>query len=192
MKINSSTTVACALLLLSAPAGADVIVQEFTDANEWESAVGEFSTINFDTLPGGTPLDDQYAHLGVTFGPWVWEIAGEKAISPEPHGSIQVFFDEPQAWAAFEPGFNLGVRLFSEGKMIYESELGAFGKHDGTPFGGVISSKPFDEMVIYRPTIFGGDGGTTIDALHWGIPAPGSLALLALAGMVGPSRRRGA
>ena len=165
-------------------------VEEFTDKDEWIAAVGRFTTIGFTGFPNGTFITDQYAELGILF------TDGNDSISPfdpitypndgwglDGNGNISVAFDSPQAWIGVDhPGF-LSIELYSEGRLFYTSSIAGGG---GVGFFlGLISSELFDAAVLIDP--FGLDA--EIDDLHFGVPAPGSVCLLALAGLW-PRRRR--
>jgi hypothetical protein len=67
--------------------------------------------------------------------------------------------------------------------MFYESF--GFCCGDVPQFAGLISSQAFDAALVFDPI------GTLVvlDNLHFGVPAPGVLPLLALAGIVGARRR---
>ena len=52
-------------------------------------------------------------------------------------------------------------------------------------FAGLVSTQPFDAVIISDPT----DSFVSIDDLHFGVPAPPTLALLGL-GALGAARRR--
>ena len=79
------------------------------------------------------------------------------------------------------PGF-LTIELFSAGKLIHTAEFGSAGVGN---FGGLISSKLFDAALLIDP--LGRDA--EIDDLHFGVPAPGALWLIAVAALL-PRRRR--
>jgi len=163
-------------------------VTEFIDRAEWEGAVGQFSTIDFTGFPAFTIITDQYQDLGVTFtdGNDVtfftpsfvnddWGLRG--------NGDIHLSFDRPQGWIGVDfPGF-IRVLLFSGGELIHFSSIFAADPVGG--FGGLVSTELFDAVVILDPF----DDAVFIDDLHFGVPAPGGLMLLALAG-IWPRRRR--
>ena len=81
------------------------------------------------------------------------------------------------------PGF-LRIELFSEVQSIYLSSL----FHDDSVgnFAGLLSDQPFDMAVLMdiNPGF-----EAEIDDLHFGVPAPGSLAILSLS-VLFPKRRR--
>ena len=86
--------------------------------------------------------------------------------------------------AADFPG-RLIYHLYWQGQLFYSSSnFGGFGSGH---FAGLISDQPFDKAFIVDP-----NGGLFIDDLHFGpaIPAPGALALAAIAGAFTSRRRR--
>ena len=164
-------------------------VEEFTDKDEWISAVGDFTTIDFTGFPGGTFITDQYADLGIVF------TDGNDSIHFTPsfindswgldgNGNISVSFDTPQAWIGVDfPGF-LTIELFSAGKLIHTAEFGFGGVGN---FGGLVSSELFDAAVLMDvPAEFEAE----IDDLHFGVPAPGAVFLFGLAALCARRRRR--
>ncbi len=179
--------VAMPIWIATAPVHAGVL--EFTDRAEWEAAAGRFATTDF-TGFGVTIITDQYQDLGVLFtdgndasrfspGTFLnddWGLNG--------NGEIHLSFDTPQSWIAVDfPGF-LRILLFSGDKLIYFSSI--FAEPGGVGgFGGLVSSELFDSAILTDP----GDDLVFIDDLHFGVPAPGTLSLLAVAAFW-HSRRR--
>ena len=97
---------------------------------------------------------------------------------------IAVSFDSPQAWIAVDFPGDVQFELFREGELIYtSSEFGIGGVGN---FAGLVSSEFFDAAVILDPT----DQSVFIDDLHFGVPVPSALVLLALAGLFSGGRRR--
>ncbi|MFB3138667.1 MAG: hypothetical protein ACE10B_05560, partial [Phycisphaerales bacterium] len=143
-------TIGLMVVVLSAGFGDRVAVCgviEFFDKEEWEAAVGQFTTIGFTGFPDGTFITDQYADLGVLF------TDGDDTIHMSPsymndgwglrgNGIITVAFDTPQAWIGVDfPGL-LMIELFSAGQLIYTSEISA------SSFLGLISGEFFDGAVL--------------------------------------------
>lgn len=164
----------------------------FTDAGEWQEAVGEFSTIDFTEYPAGTVITDQYADLGVQFpegNDFIYHTSAFVNDGTGLHGNnldlqITVEFDTPQLWFGVDhPGIAV-IDAYANGELIE-----SFGHGQGTfgAFTGILSDVYFDKVVIHR----GNDNSAArIDDMHWGVPAPGAVAALALAGLLGGSRRR--
>ena len=161
-------------------------VVEFFDKEEWEAAVGAFTTIDFTGFPDGIFITNQYADLGILFtdGNDSIDVNGAHVNDGwglDGFGNISVSFDSPQAWIGVDhPGF-LSIELYSEGRLFFTSNI--YGGGVGN-FLGLISSKLFDAAGLIDPL-----GDAFIDDLHFGVPAPGALWLLAVAALL-PRRRR--
>jgi hypothetical protein len=173
-------------MLLSAPAHAGV--QEFTDKDEWIDAVGEFTTIDFTGFPEGTFITDQYADLGVLFTDRNDTISVNDGFLNDGSGlrgsdTITVAFDSPEAYIGVDFPGDIQIDLFAAGKLIYSAVFIAGGVGN---FAGVLSTELFDSALLSDPSV----GGVHIDDLHFGVPAPGALALLALGALSTRRRRR--
>ena len=182
-----AATAAC---IAAAPAHAGIL--EFTDRAEWEAAVRSFTTIDFTGFPEFTIITTQYQDLGVTFTDGNDSIDFNDAFLNDGVGlrggsfdDIEISFTTPQAWIAVDfPGV-VRIFLFSDGELIHFSTFGA--GPDGGGFGGLVSTEPFDSVVLTDPL----DDFVNIDDLHFGVPAPASIWILALAGIWhGRCRRR--
>ncbi len=176
------------LMLLSPPAHGGV--QEFTDKDEWIDAVGEFTTIGFTGFEIGTFITDQYADLGILFTDGSDSIQFSPTGFPndewglDGNGNIAVAFDTPQLWIGADyPGL-LRIELYQNGRLFYVSE--DYGVGVGL-FVGLVSMVPFDAAVLIDAL-----GEAEIDDLHFGVPAPGTLPLLALSALCTRRRRRAA
>ena len=173
--------------VLATPALA-IEVQEFTDKAAWEAAVGEFTTITFTELPENTWVTDQYADLGVLFtgdsdsirhGSWFQN----DGVGLDGNLEIRLEFDVPHRWIAADfPGL-VDYKLYRDGEFLYRSD--EFGSGAIFSFGGIISSEPFDMVIIDDPV----DSAPFLDDLHFGIPTPGAMPLL-LFPLLTPRRRR--
>ena len=192
MRLRKTTTGLVAAVLSVCSGGRVTLggVIEFTDKDEWIAAVGRFTTIDFTGFPDGTFITDQYADLGVLFtdGADVIRFAPNAFPNDEwgldGNQQIDLLFDTPQAYIAVDfPGF-LMIELFSGGELIYTSGLLGIGGVGN--FGGLISSELFDAAAIFDPF----DDNVAIDDLHFGVPAPGAVWILALVGVYATRRRR--
>jgi hypothetical protein len=168
-------------------------VVEFEDRESWENAVGSFTTIGFTEFPHNTRVTEQYAYLGVHFIDGVDFIACCDPITYPRDGaglegepSTHLTFDAPMTYIAADFPGHIIIDLSFEGIPIYTStRLGSSGHGF---FGGLVSSMPFDEVMIRdRP-----GSGIFLDDLHFGppIPAPSALSLLVPAGVLLSRRRR--
>ena len=165
-------------------------VMLFDNRDEWAAALGNpVTTVDFVGFPGGTLITDQYSELGVLFTDsndhvFVNSSFLNDGVGLDGNSSITVAFDTLQfGFAADFPGINR-YRLFRDGELIHmTSALGGPGKGW---FVGLIFTEPFDEVAMDDP--FGFE--VSIDDLHFGIPTPSGLALLAVGGLVGCRRKR--
>ena len=181
----AAACVFCAIPL-ALPVSAGVI--EFTDKDEWINAVGEFTTIGFTGFEIGTFITDQYADLGILFTDWNDSIQFSPTAFPndewglDGNGDIAVAFDTPQLWIGADfPGI-LRIELYRDGRLFYVSK--DYGVGIGL-FVGLLSTKPFDAALLIDAA-----GEAEIDDLHFGVPAPGTLPLLALGALWTRRRRR--
>ena len=195
MRLRKTTGLMGAALLIAWPGNGQALggfVEEFTDKDEWIAAVGRFTTIDFTGFPDGTFITDQYADLGVLFVGGNENIfLSDNAFPNDGAGlddggftPIAVSFDTPQAWIAVDFPGTVQFELFSGGELIYTSS--AFGGGGAGFFAGLVSTELFDAAVIDDP----GDFSVAIDDLHFGVPAPATLALLALGSLFSTRRRR--
>jgi len=69
MTINHQTSAIalamCVSTVCTSMLRADIV--EYRDKEEWETAAGSWSTADFTGFPDNTPIDEQYAYLGVHF-----------------------------------------------------------------------------------------------------------------------------
>jgi MYXO-CTERM domain-containing protein len=166
-------------------------VREYTDYDEWRSAVGHFTTIQFTEYPPGTIVTDQYADLGILFtdgndvvDEWSGYNDGFGLWGPA-FDDVTVEFDSPRtAIAVHFPGL-IQFDIYRADELIYRSSVFSDAYDD---VAGLITTEPFDAALIYDPT----GNGVAIDDLHFGppIPAPGALGLLGFAALAGRRRQR--
>jgi hypothetical protein len=178
-----------ATLVLALAGSAHAEVTWLGDKDEWFATVGPVTTIDFTGFPDGTSITDQYSNLGVLF------TGGGESISccadsifPNDgagltsHSGIHLAFLDPQESIALDFTGAVQFELYSEGELTYTSP--EFGVGTGI-FVGLVSTEPFDMAVIFDPL----DSLVVIDDLHFGVPAPSSLAALSL-GLLLARRRR--
>jgi len=167
-------------------------VQEFTNRQAWFDAAGSITTIGFADLPNDTLVTTQYAELGATFTDGVDLVLYNEGFLNDGVGlngafdQIAIEFAQPmQAIGVDFPG-GIQLTLVYHGVPFYTS-TGFVGPGEGA-FGGIISSNPFDGVLIIDPR-----GDVFIDDLHFGppIPAPPAIALIVLPFMCPCRRRRG-
>jgi len=189
------TIAAASTLLLCAPV-AHAGLTEFGNGEReaWFDAAGgaaNVTTIDFTGYSDGTPLNDQYQHLGVTFTDGSSFFAGESFLAfPQDGWGVQDFglisfaFDSPQNAVAVDYPGAVQLGLFHDGIPIdVSSEFIETGYGN---FAGIISTESFDAVEVIDPT--GGD--VAFDDLHFAqIPTPPSMLPL-MAILLGARRRR--
>jgi hypothetical protein len=178
-----------ALMVAASVANAGVIETE--DRDEWIASVGTFDLVDFVGYPDGTPLFDQYAHLGVLFPDGNDSFRFNEGLYLDDAGAygglfgevgITVAFDELQTAVALEYPGGIQFDLFRDGELVYASRdfFPEFGEDIG--FAGLIGDVPFD-MAIFTDR----GGGSFIDNLYFSsVPAPMGIVLFVMA----PLRRR--
>jgi hypothetical protein len=168
-------------------------VIEVFDSAEWQNALATVTTVGFTEHPAGTLITNQYADLGLLFTDGndnivccgnAFRIDGAGVGGGFPFGPITLAFVTPQSGIAAEFPGAVRFSLFSRGALLYESQ--PYSRGLGNLFVGLVSTAPFDAVVIDDPI----DNAVFLDDLYFGVPAPGVLPLVALAGAMG-GRRRG-
>ena len=194
MAINHQTSAIalamCVSTVCTSMLRADIV--EYRDKEEWEAAAGSWSTADFRGFPDNTPIDEQYAYLGVHFvDGYDFVVLGDGFLNDgaglDGNELVDLVFDVPMySIAADFPGF-LGFDLYFEGEFFYKSSefgVGGYGN-----FGGLVSTEPFDRAVLWEygqyPSVF-------VDDLHFGppIPAPSALCIVSAALLAARQRRR--
>jgi hypothetical protein len=170
---------------------ADIV--EYRDKGEWEAAAGSWSTADFTGFPMGTPIDEQYAYLGVHFvDGYDFVVLGNGFINDgaglDGNELVDLVFDAPMYWIAVDFPGTLTIDLYDlyyEGEFFYQSSY--FGPGGLGNFGGLVSTEPFDRAVIWDF-----DEQVNLDDLHFGppIPAPSAMALIGAALLGIRCRRR--
>jgi hypothetical protein len=186
-RTSSILRTACVSAMCASVARADIV--EYREKQDWEAAVGEFTTIGFADLPDGTWVTEQYADFGVHFvDGWDQVIHGgsflEDGAGLAGGEQVDLVFDAPMYWIAADFPGNLTIELYCQNELFYTSNefgVGGYGN-----FGGLVSTEPFDRAVIWDY-----DDAVFIDDLHFGppIPAPPALCIIGAA-LFAPCRRR--
>ena len=162
------------------------VITTYTNKQQWQTAVGDFTQITFQELPPATWVSDQYAHLGITFdltssnfsqiqtsSAFANDGVGLNSFGPYDVPWPRLLFTNlTYAVACDNPASFANFWLYHQGIQIGNATVVS-----GSPFKGIISTVPCDE-VRYMPKL--------IDDLYFGppIPAPGVLALLGLAACI--------
>ena len=189
-RTSSVLVAACVSTVCTSVLRADIV--EYRDKEEWEAAGGSWSTADFTGFAMGTPIDEQYARIGVHF------VDGYDFVVLDPEYTtflndgagldgneyVELVFDAPMySIAADFPGFMI-IDLYYDDELFYSSDV--FGVGGVGNFGGLVSSEPFDRAVLTDPP-----GQVFLDDLHFGppIPAPSAFCIISAA-LLAPRRRR--
>ena len=184
MSLATVLTAVCTSIVL-----ADIV--EYREKNERETAAGAFSTADFTGFPDNTPIDEQYAYLGVHFvDGYDFVVLGTSypndGAGLDGNELVDLVFDAPMYWIAADFPGNLGFDLYFEGEFFYKSS--EFGVGGIGNFGGLVSTEPFDRAVLWE---YGTYPNVAVDDLHFGppVPAPSALCIVG-AGFFAARRRR--
>lgn len=167
------------------------VVWYLDDYEGWEAAAGDVSTIDFDTLPDGSPSlsgtlitpDFNYIDQGVTFsGPVTTPFIAGNIVGGfglvvdsypslvEPNWIIGDLVDPTHALAMSYPSFGILSIFDEQGQLIDIQANGAF----GTAYLGVISDIPIASFTLDRHQSF-----SAINDYYQGtIPEPAVLTLV--------------
>jgi hypothetical protein len=165
---------------------ADVMVYE--DFVAWQAVTPNFVTIDFTDLPNFTFVTDQYADQGVIFTDGDDIVFGPSPTFPldgfgiDGQGEFNFHFSSPQSAIATHFTGGGQLLLFHQGQLVFNS--GPYSGTEGT-FLGFSSTQLFDAARIIDD-----DPSVVFDNLYFGVPGPGVLPLLAMAGAIGERRRR--
>jgi hypothetical protein len=181
----------CIALLSNSALGTVTII---TNAAQWQAKAQNFTTLTFTDHPPFTIITNQYADAGITFTDGNDFIRattsysdgqGLMSIDPGGLGTIHASFDSPILSLAIEYLGGLQFELHAGGEMIFTSILYSAGF---TPFVGVVSTVPFDSVIIRDYD----DDIVSVDNLHFGtIPGPSAIVIVCLGAMAStPNRRR--
>jgi hypothetical protein len=183
----TSVVMAFVIGICASIARAEIV--EYDEKDEWEAAAGSWSTADFTGFPDNTPIDEQYAYLGVHFvDGYDFVVLGSSFVNDgaglDGNEVIDLVFDAPMySIAADFPGFMI-IDLYYDDELFYSSDV--FGVGGVGNFGGLVSSEPFDRAVLTDPP-----GQVFLDDLHFGppIPAPSAFCIISAA-LLAPRRRR--
>jgi hypothetical protein len=189
-RTSSILLAACVTAMCVSIARADIV--EYDEKDQWEAAAGSWSTADFTGFPDNTPIDEQYAYLGVHFVDGYDFVVLDPEYTTFPNDAagldgnelIDLVFDVPMSSIAADFPRFLTIELYYQDELFYTSN--EFGVGGVGNFGGLVSTDPFDRAVIWDF-----DEQVGLDDLHFGppIPAPSAMALIGAA-LIGIRRRR--
>jgi hypothetical protein len=192
-RLASIALAALAALAVTPAARADLTFFD-DDRAGWEAATSEFWTIDFVGLDHHMTIGETFANLGVHFVGDPDTVGYDEQLYPrdgvgiDANHSLHLVLDYAITEFAFDYTGPQYVSLFYEGERI-ATEWHGYVSHGGYDnFFGLVSTEPFDEIVLLEPSMW---GSVNVDDLHFGlpIPAPGAISILTLAAL-GRSRRR--
>ncbi len=166
-------------------------VVEYEEKTQWESAVGEFTTIGFTGYSYNTLITDQYLDQGVLFSDGDDTIAigyyfyhDDRGLKG--NGIITLSFCHAMNYIAVDFPGGMMIELYKDEELIYTSS--EFAGPGVGHFAGLISSEQFDEVVLHDWI----DGTAYIDDLHFGayVPSAGGSMLFLFMGLIGRRRRK--
>jgi len=196
MKKSHLLGTVCVSALLFVGGAHAAIIAEYTELATYNAAVGAHTIIDFnDGYPDGTVVTDQYIDQGAFFFAGNDEIFSDPAFLADGVGlqgfaRIDITFSTPMNHIGVEFPGALDIVLYSGSTIIDVSSQ--FGGTGSGLFGGVISSAPFDRVVLHDWA----DGSTFIDNLHFGtvaaapVPAAAWLFGSGLLGLIAISSRK--
>jgi len=107
-RTSSVLLAACVSVVCTSMLRADIV--EYRDKGEWEAAAGSWSTADFTGFPDNTPIDEQYAYLGVHFvDGYDFVVLGSSfpndGAGLDGNELVDLVFDVPMYWIAADfPG----------------------------------------------------------------------------------------
>ncbi|MDY7110198.1 MAG: hypothetical protein SYC29_16325 [Planctomycetota bacterium] len=186
-RTSSVLVAACVSTVCTSVLRADIV--EYRDKEEWEAAGGSWSTADFTGFAMGTPIDEQYARIGVHFVDGYdfvvvgWDTYLNDGAGLDGNEYVDLVFDAPMSSIAADFPGTLRIDLYYEGEFLYQSSY--FGGSGVGWFGGLVSTEPFDRAVLSDY-----DDNVAIDDLHFGPPIPAPSALMLIGGALFTARRR--
>lgn len=194
------------LLAIATTAGCATSVEATTvrhytesDAASWYQASGNATNVDFQSLPVGTAVLNQFSSVGMRVVgmptlPAVtvvnWPTSPHGGIAASFYGQAYITFDQPQYAFAFTHAYVATVRLLYHGEYVGGSTSSGWGAFPDR-FDGWTSDQPFDMVHIYGVNNGDNIGDRVVldNLLFSTVPSPAALAPVAIAGL-GARRRR--
>ena len=202
--MKNTTLAISALVTLSAVQGASAEVAVFTNFGVWDSAVtANGQTVadeNFNSYGAGTPMTLTGSPVPASGITWTASAPSDGLVTAG--GTVRTASATDALVFDFAPGVQgiggniytsvLGASSFAFIQVTLADGVSYFGNSDnaGMFIGFYSDTTSIAKLTITVYQVVGAPSYATVDNLFFAVPAPGALALLAAAGLVGVRNRR--
>ena len=203
--MKNTTLAISALVTLSAVQGASAAVAVFTNYNVWGSTVtANEQTVadeNFNSFDPGTPMTLTGSPVPASGITWMASAPSYGLVTDG--GTVRTAAATDALVFDFAPGVqgiggNIYTSVLGQGKgfafieVTLADGVSYFGNSDNAEMfiGFYSDTTSIAKLTITVYQVLGQDSFATVDNLYFAVPAPGALALLATAGLVGVRNRR--
>ena len=203
--MKNTTLAISALVTLSAVQGASAAVAVFTNFGVWDNAVtANVQTVaveNFNSYGVSTPMTLTGSPVPASGITWTASAPSNGLVTDG--GTVRTAAATDALVFDFAPGVQgIGGNLYTsdlgQGKRFAFIEVtladgvSYFGNSDNAEMfiGFYSDTTSIAKLTITVYQVLGQDSFATVDNLYFAVPAPGALALLATAGLVGVRNRR--
>jgi hypothetical protein len=202
--MKNTTLAISALVTLSAVQGASAEVAVFTNFGVWDSAVtANGQTVadeNFNSYGAGTPMTLTGSPVPASGITWTASAPSYGLVTAG--GTVRTASATDALVFDFAPGVQgiggniytsvLGASSFAFIQVTLADGVSYFGNSDnaGMFIGFYSDTTSIAKLTITVYQVVGAPSYATVDNLFFAVPAPGALALLAAAGLVGVRNRR--
>ena len=203
--MKNTTLAISALVTLSAVQGASAAVAVFTNYNVWGSTVtANGQTVadeNFNSFGPSTPMTLTGSPVPASGITWTASAPSNGLVTDG--GTVRTAAATDALVFDFAPGVqgiggNIYTSVLAQGKgfafieVTLADGVSYFGNSDNAEMfiGFYSDTTSIAKLTITVYQVLGQDSFATVDNLYFAVPAPGALALLATAGLVGVRNRR--
>ena len=203
--MKNTTLAISALVTLSAVQGASAAVAVFTNYNVWGSTVtanGQTVAVeDFNSGVSGTPVTLTGSPVPASGITWTASAPSNGLVTDG--GTVRTAAATDALVFDFAPGVqgiggNIYTSVLGQGKgfafieVTLADGVSYFGNSDNSEMfiGFYSDTTSIAKLTITVYQVLGQDSFATVDNLYFAVPAPGALALLAAAGLIGGHNRR--
>ena len=202
--MKNTTLAISALVTLSAVQGASAAVAVFTNFGVWDNAVtanGQTVAVeDFNSYGAGTPMTLTGSPVPASGITWTASAPSNGLVTDG--GTVRTASATDALVFDFAPGVQgiggniytsvLGASSFAFIQVTLADGVSYFGNSDnaGMFIGFYSDTTSIAKLTITVYQVVGAPAYATVDNLFFAVPAPGALALLAAAGLVGVRNRR--